>query len=79
MPPPRKNDLTKGLEMMLNDSRTNPFTAEGSRGFKAVMEASNLPMTEVFRHIGKQKKTPKPKEDDKSKARLEKLEAESQA
>ena len=77
--PKQKNHLTVGLETLLNDSRTNPFTADGAKGFKAIMEASNLPMTEVFKHIGKQKKAPKPKEDDKSKARLEKLEQESQA
>ena len=75
--PPKKNHLTAGLETLLNDPRTNPFTVEGAKGYKAVMEAANLPITEVFKHIGKGKKAPKPKEEDLSKARLEKLEAES--
>ena len=76
--PPKKNHLTAGLEAMLNDPRTNPFTPDGAKGFKAVMEASQLPMTEVFKHIGKGKKAPKPKDEDKSKARLEKLEEQTE-
>jgi len=76
---PKQKSATKiGLETMLNDPRTSPFTAEGAKGFRAVMEASQMPMTEVFKHIGKGKRAPKVKDEDKSKARIEKLEAESE-
>ena len=63
---------------MMNDPRTSPFTAEGAKGFRAVLEASNLPMSEVFKHIGKGKKAPKQKEEDRGKARIEKLETETE-
>lgn len=82
MPRHQKNHLTLGLEAMLNNPATNPFASvEGYKGFKEVISASELPMTEVFRHIGKNKKSKKPKEpskEEQSKARLEKLEAETE-
>ena len=77
--PPKKNAMTLGMEAMLNDPRTSPFTQEGAKGFRAVMDASQMPMSEVFKHIGKGKKAPKQKEEDKSKARVEKLETETEA
>jgi hypothetical protein len=71
------NDFTRGFEHLLNHPTTNPFGGNGSAPMKAVFTASELPLTEAMKYIGKQKKTPKVKEADKSKERIEKLEAET--
>jgi len=69
-----KNAITKGLEMMLNDPRTCPFTAEGSKVFKEVISASQLPLTEALKYVGKNKKKVKgPTDKERSEARIEKL------
>lgn len=77
MPKQRKNDFTRGLETMLNDKRTSPFNPDGAKTFKSILDASELPMSEVFKHIGKGKKAQKQTDQDKSKQRVEKLEAEN--
>ena len=60
---------------MLNDPRTSPFTAEGSRVFKEVISASELPLTEALKYIGKGKKKAKgPTDKERSEQRIEKLE-----
>ena len=70
-----KNALTKGLETMLNNPTTSPFTAEGSKVFKEVISASELPLTEALKYIGKgKKKTKGPTDQERSEARIEKLE-----
>ena len=74
MPKQKKNDFTRGLETMLNDKRTSPFNPDGAKTFKSILDASELPMTEVFKHIGRGKKAQKQKEADRSKERIEKLE-----
>ena len=68
-----KSQLTKGLETMLNDPRTSPFTAEGSKVFKEVISASELPLTEALKYIGKGKKKRGPTDQERSEARVEKL------
>ena len=74
MPKREKNAITKGLETMLNDARTSPFTAEGSKVFKEVINASELPLTEALKYIGKTKKKVKgPTDAERSEARVEKL------
>lgn len=75
--PPKKSQIAQGLEVLLNDSRTNPFSVEGAKGFKAVMEASNLPLSETLKYLGKKKKAPKQSDSDRSKERIEKLETET--
>lgn len=76
--PRQKSDLTKGLETMLNDPRTSPFTSEGSKVFKEVISASNLPLTEALKYIGKNKKKVKgPSDKERSEARIEKIEESS--
>lgn len=75
MPKQRKSDFAKGLEVMMNDPRTSPFTAEGSKAFKEIMHASELPLTEVLKYVGKgKKKTKGPTDKERSEARIEKLE-----
>ena len=65
----------KGLETMLNDPRTSPFTAEGSKIFKEVISAADLPLTEALKYIGKNKKKVRaPTDKEKSEQRIQKLE-----
>lgn len=78
MPKHQKSHMAKGLEMMLNDPRTNLFTTQGQQGFKAVLDASNLPLTETLRYLGKnKKKVAKKPESDISAERLQRLEEHS--
>lgn len=73
--PKHKSDFAKGLETMLNDPRTSPFTAEGSKAFKEVISASQMPLTEALKYIGKNKKKAKgPTDKERSEARIEKME-----
>ena len=73
-----KSAITKGLEMMLNDPRMSPFTAEGSKVFKEVISASQLPLTEALKYVGKNKKKARgPTDAERSQARIEKLEETS--
>ena len=72
-----KGQLTKGLEVMMNDPRTSPFTAEGSKVFKEVIHASELPLSEALKYIGKGKKKKGPTDQERSQARVEKLEETS--
>ena len=74
MPKKQKPAMMAGLETMLNNPNTSPFTAEGSKVFKEVISASQLPLTEALKYIGKGKKQPKKTEADRSKERIEKLE-----
>ena len=74
MPKRQKNALTVGLETMLNNPNTSPFTMEGSKVFKEVISASELPLTEALKYIGKGKKQAKKTDTDRSKERIEKLE-----
>ena len=75
MPKQRKNHITQGLELMMNDPRTNPFTVEGSKVFKEIITASEMPLTEALKYVGKNKKKVKgPTDKERSEARIEKLE-----
>ena len=76
--PRQKSDFAKGLEIMMNDPRTSPFTAEGSKVFKEVISASQLPLSEALKYIGKTKKKAKgPTDKQRSEARIEKLDETS--
>ena len=71
----RKSDFARGLEVMMNDPRTSPFTSEGSKVFKEIITASELPLTEALKYVGKNKKKAKgPTDKERSEARIEKLE-----
>lgn len=72
---PRKSEFAKGLEVIMNDPRTSPFTLEGSKAFKEIVNASEMPLTEVLKYVGKgKKKTKGPTDKERSEARIEKLE-----
>ena len=76
--PRQKSDFAKGLEIIMNDPRTSPFTSEGSKVFKEVISASQLPLSEALKYIGKTKKKVKgPTDKERSEARIEKLEQTS--
>lgn len=78
MPKQRKSDFARGLEVMMNDPRTSPFTAEGSKVFKEIISASQMPLTDALKYIGKNKKKAKgPTDQERSEARVEKLEETS--
>lgn len=78
MPKHHKSPMMAGLETMLNDPRMSPFTAEGSKVFKEVISASQLPLTEALKYVGKNKKKAKgPTDKERSQARIEKLEENS--
>jgi len=72
-----KSAFAKGLEVILNDPRTSPFTQEGGKVFREVIHASGLPLTEALKHIGKGKKQKGPTDAERSQARVEKLEETS--
>jgi hypothetical protein len=72
--PPRKNEMTRGLEFLLNHPKTSPFKGNGMAAFRTVLTASEMPVTEALKHVGKQSKAPKKKDADISKDRLEELE-----
>jgi hypothetical protein len=70
-----KSAIAVGLETMMNNPATSPFTAEGSKVFKEVINASGLPLTDALKYIGKNKKKPRgPTDQERSEARIEKLE-----
>ena len=76
--PRQKSDFAKGLEIIMNDPRTSPFTSEGSKVFKEVISASQMPLSEALKYIGKTKKKVKgPTDKERSEARIEKLEQTS--
>ena len=75
MPKHHKSAIAIGLETMMNNPATSPFTAEGSKVFKEVIHASGLPLTDALKYIGKNKKKPRgPTDQERSEARIEKLE-----
>ena len=77
MPKHQKSAMTLGLEYMMNNPTTSPFTQEGSKAFKEVVSASELPLTEVLKYVGKnkgKKKAKGPTDAERSQARVEKLE-----
>lgn len=79
MPKHYKSDFARGLEVIMNDPRTSPFTAEGSKVFKEIMSASQMPLTEALKYVGKGKKKAKgPTDKERSEARIEKLEETKQ-
>jgi len=59
----KKNHITQGLETMMNDPRTSPFTQEGAKVFKEIITASEMPLTEALKYIGKNKKKVRGKAD----------------
>ena len=77
MPNRHKDDFSLGLETILNNPKTSFIT--NPKTFREIHSQSGMPMTAMIRHIGKQsKKVKEPTDDEKSKARLDTLEAKSE-
>ena len=77
--PRAKDDFTAGLETILNNPKLSFM--KNPKTFREVHSQSGMPISEMIRHVGKTSKVKhdKPTDDDKSKARLETLEAHSAA
>jgi hypothetical protein len=77
MPRPSKNAFQVGLERVLNDKQSSPLANPGV--FKQIAGSSGMPISQALKYIGKRsRQPPKPSDDEKSKARIEKLEAASE-
>jgi len=76
MPKPPKSSMTIGLEKILNNKDASPL--QNPQVFRQILSSTGKSMSETLKYIGKKQKTPKPNDDEKSKARLEKLEAASE-
>ena len=70
----KKSAIAMGLEVMLNDKRVNAFA--DPTAFRTILKTSEMKMAEALRHIGKKSKTRKPSDNERSQARLERLEGE---
>lgn len=77
--PRRKDDFTAGLEAILNNPQTSFMT--NPKTFREIHSQSGMPVSQMIKFIGKQSKNKKehiPTDDEKSKARLDTLEAKSE-
>jgi hypothetical protein len=72
----QKSAMTMGLEKILNSKDASPL--HNPAVFRQIVSSSGKSMSETLKYIGKKQKTPKPNDDEKSKARLEKLEEASE-
>lgn len=70
-----KSSFAVGLEAILNSKEASPLTNPAV--FRQIVSSSGKTMSETLKYIGKKKKTPPPNDNEKSKARLEKLESAS--
>lgn len=78
MPKHRKSDFARGLETVLNNPHLSPFGFNGPTPFREMMKASGLTVSETMKYVGKKSKVSQKKQDEqRSEARLEKLESES--
>jgi hypothetical protein len=76
----RKSDFTQGLETVLNNPQVSPFGQHGPTVFREMIKASGLSLCDTMRYVGKKTKgtkSQKKMDEERSEARLEKLEAES--
>lgn len=73
---PPKSAMTIGLEKILNNKEASPL--QNPQVFRQILSSTGKSMSETLKYIGKKQKAPKPNDDEKSKARLEKLETASE-
>jgi hypothetical protein len=74
--PPKKSAMTLGLEKILNNKDASPLT--NPQVFRQIVSQSGKSLSETLKYVGKQSKVPRVSDEDKSKARLEKLESASE-
>ena len=70
--PPQKSAMTRGLEKILNSPDASPLN--NPQVFRQIVATGGKTLSETLKYVGKKAKAPQPTDDDKSKARLEKLE-----
>lgn len=69
----KKSAMTMGLEKILNDKHASPL--HNPQVFRQIVSQSGKNLSETLKYVGKQAKAPRINDEDKSKARLEKLES----
>lgn len=69
-----KSDFTKGLEQLMNNPTLSPFSSP--HAYDQMRNASSLPLSAMMSYIGNGKRNTKKEDADRSKQRIEKLEAE---
>lgn len=69
----KKSPQTMGLEKILNSKDASPLN--NPNVFRQILSSSGTTMNETLKYIGKKSKEPRVSDEDKSKARLEKLES----
>jgi hypothetical protein len=75
---PRKTDFVVGLEAVLNNPQTSFM--KNPKVFSELYSQSKMSMNAMMKHIGKSsknKKTKEPTDAEKSEARLDRMEAQS--
>lgn len=72
----KKSAMTAGLEKILNNPDASPL--HNPQVFRQILSQSGQNVAQTLKYIGKKSKTPQISDEDKSKARLEKLETTSE-
>ena len=65
--------MTTGLEKILNNKEASPL--HNPDVFRQIVNQSGKSLSETLKYVGKQSKAPRISDEEKSKARLEKLES----
>lgn len=73
---PKKSAMTMGLETILNNKEASPL--HNPNVFRQIVSQSGQSLSETLKYIGKKSKAPRVTDEEKSKARLEKLETASE-
>jgi hypothetical protein len=79
--PKRKTDFAMGLETILNNPQTSFLT--NPKTFSEIHSQSKMPLTSMIKTIGRgaknnKQKAKEPTDEEKSEARLSKMEAKSE-
>jgi len=77
--PKRKDDFSAGLEAILNNPQTSFI--KNPKTFREIHTESGMSMSQMIKHIGRESKhykEKKPTDEERSKARLDTLEASSE-
>lgn len=73
---PQKSAMTMGLEKILNSPDASPL--HNPQVFRQILSTGGKSLSETLKYIGKKTKSPQPTDEQKSKARLEKLESSAE-
>lgn len=73
---PQKSAMTMGLEKILNTPSASPL--QNPQVFRQIVSTGGKSLSETLKYLGKKTKQPQVSDDQKSKARLEKLESSAE-